>query len=307
MSTIIKILRNINPLKESPNCGKLEYVISKILAFLLIYLSAALIMEGIIILIFSSLGYDFLHGEMPKGEWVNLLPFYGFVGFAVLALLYVKIIEKQSLSSIKLEWNSKLLKAFVKGFAIGNILVILLISILLSTGNYKYNGLGKVDKTIVMWLFAYIIQGVSEEIMCRGFLQNSLKRRVSTGVAILISSGAFIYPHISSIQRMNGVSILVALINLLLVSILFSLAMIKENSIGAACGIHIGWNFFLGNIFGLQVSGGTSVDGIFQFIVQPEHAWLTGGIYGIEASALLLPILLILDVIYIKRIKGKCD
>jgi membrane protease YdiL (CAAX protease family) len=306
MSTAIRILRNINPLKESQKCTKVEYVISKVLAFLLIYLSAAVIIEGIVMLIFYFSGYNFLHGEIPQGEWVNLLPLYGFIGFAALTMLYVKLIEKQSLASIKLEWNLGLLKAIVKGFAIGSILVVLLIIILLSTGNYKFTGIGKINETTLIWLFAYIIQGASEELMCRGFLQNSLNRRVSTVVAILISGGAFIFPHISSILDRNGISILIAFINLFLVSTLFSLAMLKENSIGAACGIHIGWNFFLGNIFGLQVSGGASVNGVFQFVVRPEYTWLTGGTYGIEASALLVPILLILDITYIKQIKRRC-
>lgn len=304
MSTIIRLLRNINPLNNSLNRGKSEYVISKILAFLFIYLSAAVIMESIIILILFLSGYDFLHGEMPKGEWANLLPLYGFSGFAILTILYVKFIEKQRLSSIKLEWKIKILKAFIKGFAIGSILVIFLISILLSTGDIKYTGMGKVSKTIVIWLFAYMVQGVSEEIMCRGFLLNSLIRKVSTGIAIFISSGAFLFPHISSLLGINNVSTFVAIINLLLISILFSLAMIKEDSIGIACGIHVGWNFFLSCIFGLQVSGSKSTNGVIKLIIQPVHTYITGGIYGIEASILLVPILLILDAVYILWIKG---
>lgn len=273
MKSMVSILGNIFPLKESNNGGRVTFVISKVLAFLLIYFGTAVIVEGIIMLTFGLLGYDFLHGEMPVGEWVGMLPLFGFICFAILTLLYVKLVEKQKLSSIKLELSAKLFITFVKGIAIGIMLVIIVIGILYITGNYTYKGVGEVKKILLLWLIAYFIQGVGEEIMCRGFIQNSLNRRVNITIAILLSSGLFMLPHIPSMEGINKVSMFFALVNLLLISILFSLTMIYENSIGIACGIHVGWNFFLGNIFGLQVSGSESANGIFQFELISKQAW----------------------------------
>ena len=306
MSTIINILKNINPLKEIKSNSKVEYVVQKLLAFLLIYFSAALLMEVVVIFVFNILGYNLLSGEMPRGVWVDLLPLYGFIGFAVLTILYVRIIEKRSLSFMMLEWNLYFLKILIKNFFIGIILVSGIVAVLFVSENYTFIGLGDFNITVVaMSLLAYIIQGSAEELMCRGFLQNSLSRRVGVPLAIAISSIVFAIPHLSSLNEINKVSFFIAIINLILVSFLFSLAMIKDNSIGAACGIHVGWNFFLSIVCGLQVSGGKMSNGIIQFAVKNDKEWLTGGSYGIEASVLLIPILVFISVAYVYQMNRK--
>lgn len=306
MNVVRKFIRNINPFKGRMENGVIEYILQKSLAFVLIYISTAVLVELIVMLVFGLSGYDFLHGEMPSGVWVSLLPFFGFLVFAIISILYVKVVEKRNISDMKMEFKPILLKTFSKGFFIGVILVLTVIGILIITGVYSYQGIGhfKID-IICLWLLAYVIQGSGEEIMCRGFLMTSLRKRIGTAGSIIISSIAFSWPHLSGILEMKGLLSFIAIMNLLLISILFSLAMLKENSIGIACGLHIGWNFFLGTICGLQVTGGAASNGILQFATVSERNWLSGGIYGIEASIVLTPILLIIDIILVKQMKGK--
>lgn len=76
MKVFRKFMRKIHPLKEIEDNSKAEYIIQKLSAFFIIYLLSAVVVEGIIICVFTAMGYDFLHGELPDGEWVELLPLY---------------------------------------------------------------------------------------------------------------------------------------------------------------------------------------------------------------------------------------
>lgn len=183
----------------------------------------------------------------------------------------------------------------------------LTITILLVLGQYSYSGFGNISlSSLLVWFGAYFMQSTAEEIMCRGFIQTSLARKVKKHTAILISSFVFAFPHIATIvtfTRGKGILFFVAIINLFLVSILLSVAMISGKTIGLASGIHIGWNYCLGTIFGLEVSGGNVTNSIFKFILQSDNNILTGGIYGVEASILLIPICSICIVLFVWNIK----
>jgi hypothetical protein len=72
--------------------------------------------------------------------------------------------------------------------------------------------------------------------------------------------------------------------NTILIGILLSVAYLRTRALWLPWGIHFGWNTTLGFLFGLPVSG-------FRFFNVVRHTdatgptWLTGGSYGVEASA----------------------
>ena len=293
------IFKNINPFNDESKNSTIEFVIQKILAFIILYLLSAVILELIIIAVFLLFGFDVLNGQIPTGEWVNRIPLYGMAGFAFLTICYIKTVEKRTLSDIGIKLNIKLPIVIAKGIIIGAGMVTIMIGILMVSGLCSYQRISKFSiSSCLLWFLAYFIQSSAEEIMCRGFLQTSLARRINTKWAIFISSLAFAIPHVFTILDIEGITMWIAIFNLLLVSWLFSIVMIKENSLGAACGVHFGWNFCLGTIYGLEVSGGISSSGILNFSIKSNFDLFTGGIYGIEASILIIPILCISITFY---------
>lgn len=281
-------------------------VIKKLISFALLYMMSAVVMEALVIAVLTLKGYDPLHGEIPSGEMGALLPFYGFTGFIALTLLYVKFIEKKPMSDLLLTLKSRAGYQFVLQFMLGAILVAVTVGGLVVCGAYEFDGLGQISLgSLLLWLLAFVIQSSAEEIMCRGFLLNGLKERIGSKWAIAISGVAFALPHLTSMMEMPALQLLISIVNLLLVSVLFSLVMLKDSSVLSACGLHAGWNFMLGSVLGLSVSGEEMAGGVINFHAESGKMWYTGGNYGIEASVILIPILLLCNLWYYNKIRKR--
>lgn len=77
----------------------------------------------------------------------------------------------------------------------------------------------------------------------------------------------------------------IGIINLILISIIFSFLTIYFKSIWAACGLHSFWNAILYSVLGLNLSGNEeTVAAVFNMKSVGDNIW-NGSIYGIEASA----------------------
>jgi uncharacterized protein len=291
MYRIKNFLMAIGPFSNRSN-SRAEYIIQKLLAFMLIFAVSAGLVEAGVILGFTLFGYDVLKGVLPDSPVVGMLPLYGYILFALLTVFYVKRIEKRPLSDMRFRLDKKSLLLFAVFLGDGILLVALLVACFVLSGVFSFAGFGDFSGTSVMWLLAFIIQGSGEELMCRGFFQNAMERRISRPAAIALSALLFILPHVSSLMEMTALQMIVSIVNLALVSIVFSFLMIKTGSVLSACGLHAGWNFALGIIFGTNVSGMSASEGMIRLTVSQSPALVSGGVYGIEASIFLIPVLL---------------
>jgi hypothetical protein len=73
-------------------------------------------------------------------------------------------------------------------------------------------------------------------------------------------------------------------LNTIVVGVLLSVAYLRTRSLWLPWGLHFGWNFALGAVFGLPVSGLNDFSVMLTSSAQGPR-WLTGGAYGMEASA----------------------
>jgi membrane protease YdiL (CAAX protease family) len=60
------------------------------------------------------------------------------------------------------------------------------------------------------------------------------------------------------------------------------------NMLWLSMGMHMGWNFFQGPVFGFHASGHEMVTVVKQADLGP--AWLSGGDFGPEGSLLIIPV-----------------
>ena len=300
------IIFNLSPFNNRADISKAEYIIKKLLGFAVIYMAAAVLGEGIILGGLYAAGYDALHGDMPGGEVAMLLSLYGFAVFAAITLIYRRLVEKKRPEHIGIKKAGK--KYFI-GIVIAALLLIaiVLFSCLVGAASFERQTQKVSPLSIVVWLGAFMVQGASEEIMCRGFLQGTLQDKLGTRLAVAVSSTVFVGMHLLKTDLMDSkpVFALLGIVNLYLISWLFSALVIRTGSIVAACGLHSFWNFALSILMGSTVSGNHSSSNGLIILRVDNGSILMGGEYGLEAGGMTTVILAIALVILAKRKDNK--
>lgn len=285
-----QFLKNISPFNNRTEMMTSLFVVKKILAFWVCYIAGLFIAEGVVILLHFAFGKNMLVGDVFDAQTITLIMYYGYIIMASVALLYWKLIEKKSLSEMGL---TKHFGNYFIGAIIGVILLALSVVAIVLTGNIKYHGIFEnVDIIMILLLFGgFIIQGATEEILCRGIVLHTLKEKTSIGIAIAVSTILFIIPHWSSLFAGDIIYGVIGVANLVLISVIFSLLTIDFKSIWAACGLHSFWNAILYSVLGLNLSGkDEKVASIFNMQSVGKSIW-NGGEYGIEASIITTIIL----------------
>lgn len=295
-------IKNISPFNNRTDMNPVLFIIKKTIAFWFCYIVGLFIAEGVAILLHFALGKNMLIGDVFDSQTITLIIYYGYVIVISVILLYWKLIEKKSLSEIGLVNH---VASYFIGVLMAVFILLIIISVIVLTGNIEYQGILERNNFLMLVLFGggFIVQGTMEELLCRGFLFHALKDKVSLKISIAISTIMFIIPHWSNLFAGELIYGLIGIVNLILISIIFSLLTIRFQSIWAACGLHSCWNFILSSILGLNLSGNDeNITAIFDLQSVGNNIW-NGGIYGIEASAittLILGISAILIWIYWK-------
>ena len=133
-----------------------------------------------------------------------------------------------------------------------------------------------------------LIQSSSEELACRVYLyQKLLKRYKHPAVAVVGNAVLFGFMHIFN----PGISVL-AVINITLIGIFFSLFVYYFDSMWCASAIHAAWNFTQNIIFGLPNSGHVSPFSILK-LTAAKDTFAYNVDFGVEATIISLVIELI--------------
>lgn len=293
-----QLLKNISPFNNRTEMPIALFILKKVLAFFLCYILGALIGEGAIILLHFAFGKNMLIGDVFDEQTMMLLTYYGYIIIMGVSLLYWKIVLKKPLSEMGV---TKYFGNYFIGAITGVIILTVIVVAIILTGNIKYHGIFE-NADILMIVFfigGFVIQGATEEFLCRGIVFHSLKENTSLVVAMNTSTLMFIIPHLSSLFDGEALYCIVGIINLYLISSIFSLLTILFRSIWVACGFHSFWNAVLYSILGLNLSGSDgTVTSIFNLQSKGENIY-NGGVYGIEASIVTTAVLFITIIILI--------
>ena len=293
---------NMLPFNNRMEMPRTEYVIKKVLAFVLIFFISGILGEAVVIGLYTGIGYDPLHGVMPEGQIAGLIPYYGYILFSIIAVLYCKLIEKRSMQDIGL---TKRGTDYLLGTLIAIAMLVLVLLLCLITGSVSFLGINRdvSIKGLALWGLAFIIQGSEEEILCRGFLMNTLKKKIPLPTAVFISSTAFVVPHLlmTPILDFGFVYALIGIVNLYLISVLFSIIVLWRGNIWVSSGLHAAWNYVLNIILGLTVSGNDAkMEGAFLIRIYKLNI-INGSEYGFEAgiATTVITIITICIILYI--------
>jgi membrane protease YdiL (CAAX protease family) len=135
-------------------------------------------------------------------------------------------------------------------------------------------------------LLILLLGALAEELVFRGYPFQHLEQGIGASGAIAVFSVMFGAVHLA-----NPGASLWGLVNTILIGVLLSISYLRTRALWLPWGIHFGWNFALGALFGLPVSGFR----LFNVVVRTTvggPTWVTGGSYGVEASATTVVIIL---------------
>ncbi|MDE7122069.1 MAG: CPBP family intramembrane metalloprotease [Oscillospiraceae bacterium] len=201
---------------------------------------------------------------------------------------FCRVIEERKLHTLGLRKEQAVLQ-YLTGLGVGFVLFSLTVFFSNILGGLEFHGLQEFSISGILVMFGgWILQGMSEEVICRGYLMTTILRDHKPVWAILINAILFGFMHASN----NGFSI-PAVINLSLFGVMISLYVLRTDNLWGACAIHTIWNFVQGNFYGLPVSGLNTGSTIFSASLVEKKDLLNGGAFGLEAS---LPCMIVLTI-----------
>lgn len=214
------------------------------------------------------------------------------VDFAILLLVLLfilKKIDKKDFRKIGLVKMSSHLKELLYGLLLGAASMTCIFFILYFKGDITLSNSLSSPKFIpatFTGLIVFIIVGIKEELLSRGYCITALNSMGKPWLSIIISSLIF-----SSLHLFNPNVKMLGLFNIVIVGLLFGYMYVKTENLWMPIGYHITWNYFQGNIFGFPVSG-TSPSGIYTFSNVKDNIF-TGGAFGPEAGILTTIVIII--------------
>lgn len=124
------------------------------------------------------------------------------------------------------------------------------------------------------------VAALAEEALFRGYPLQTLTRARLAVLALLLTSVPFGVAHLSNPNVIPGATFA----NTALAGIWLGVAYLRTRSLWFPLGVHWAWNWALGGIFGLPISGKNLISNPLLIGNDVGPKWLTGGDYGIEGG-----------------------
>lgn len=257
------------------------------LVLALVFLAFVLIWTG------RLLGALFRHW-MPQAsragvDLATLLPLILVVHLAYLG--FVRFIERRRATELELRPAPRELGT---GALWGCGLLSALVGLIALCGMYHVSGFHPLSATLAV-LSLSISSGYFEELLTRGVFFRLLDEWLGTRTALVLSALFFGFAH----GRNPNATLVSSLSIALSAGVLLAAAFLATRRLWVSMGLHFGWNFTQGAIYGVPISG-FSAQGILDGHLSGPQL-LSGGRFGPEASVFVLPLGLIASFYFLSR------
>lgn len=202
-----------------------------------------------------------------------------------------RALDRRSFVSLGLKLDTTTLPDLLLGLFIPAILMGLIFLVEWALGWLTFEGFAwqrlgfsEVIAGLLNSLVIFLVVAISEELLSRGYHLQNLTDGLNLFWGLVLSSAIFAVLHLG-----NPESSLVAVLGLICAGLFLAFGWLRTRQLWLPIGLHLGWNFFEGTIFGFPVSGLET----FHLI---EHStsgpvFITGGAFGPEAGLIILPAL----------------
>jgi membrane protease YdiL (CAAX protease family) len=248
------------------------------------------LLAQLLLLLFVSLPAAILLVFWPAGIGFELIIGNG-MPIVVSVFIARRIFDRRSFRSLGLHLNRQAGRDVLLGVGIAVLQTSLVFFLELAFGWLKVEGFAwqqqsslTVLQGFLLWLVIFIAVGFYEELLSRGYQLQNLEEGLNTFWAVLLSSMVF-----GTLHFLNPNANWLSAVGITLSGIFLAYAYLATRKLWLPIGLHIGWNLFLGPVFGFPVSGLES-SGLIKAVVDGPLLF-TGGEFGPEAGLLLLPAL----------------
>ncbi|HEU0294765.1 MAG TPA: type II CAAX endopeptidase family protein [Anaerolineales bacterium] len=247
-----------------------------------------------IVIILIALDPSFING-IPnlKPEFWLLAAIGETLAVTLSVFLARRFLDKQPIESLGLKLNMQALFDVLAGIGITFVqmglifLVMLGLDWLTFTGfAWEFDPVGLVVKNTVLFFIIFILVGWNEELLSRGYHLQTIASGLNLFWGVVISSAVFGLLHFG-----NPNATWVSVTGIFFAGVLFAYAYIRRRQLWLPMGLHLGWNFFEGVVFGFPVSG-LDIYPLTRIEVMGPILW-TGGAFGPEAGLIVLPALIL--------------
>jgi membrane protease YdiL (CAAX protease family) len=242
-----------------------------------------LLVHLVLVFILSTFLLMFTGLESPVAQVVPLL--------AVIAATWLarSRLDHRSLTSLGFQVDRRMVLDLLLGFMLPALLIGLIFIVQQSMGWLQIESLAWERAPAAEWLpdllamlVIFLSIGIQEELLSRGYQLQNLAEAMNLHWGLFLSSIFFSLLHIQN-PNASWASILVTLVS----GYFLAFGWVRTGRLWLPIGLHVGWNFFQGSVFGFPVSG-LEVSTLISHRVQGPIL-MTGGAYGPEASLLSLP------------------
>lgn len=196
-----------------------------------------------------------------------------------------RLLERLPWRSLGLTLHQSWVRDLILGTVIGVAALAVAVGIATGGGGLRFSFVGTAmllaaGKSLLASSVLFLVAALAEEVTFRGYPLQTFTRAGLVGLGVLLTSLPFGLAHLLN----PNVALGATFINTVLAGVWLAVAYLKTRSMWFPLGVHWGWNWALGWIFGLPVSGLRLVS---QPLLRGEDigpGWLTGGNYGIEGG-----------------------
>jgi membrane protease YdiL (CAAX protease family) len=223
------------------------------------------------------------------GIWQDLIGELEYLASAFLPVLVMGAIEKRSFGDYGLPGRDAFGKAFWVGMAWGILAITVLVVAIGGVGDFSLGGLalhgGRVLKFAAFWGGFFVIVGLFEEFLLRGYTQYTLTQGIGFWPAALLLSTLFAALHFG-----NPGETWMGLLAVAVIGLFFCLTLRRTGNLWFAVGFHASWDWGESYLYSVPDSGGM-VTGHLMHSSFHGSRWFTGGSVGPEGSVLVFVVI----------------
>ncbi len=200
-----------------------------------------------------------------------------------------RFLDRRSFRSLGLRLDRLAAMDLLIGFAIPLVLMGSIYVFFSAIGWLKFENwawevdtLGDISNGLLFGLLTFILVGFYEELQSRGYHMQNIADGLNLAWGIFLSSAVFAVLHLGN-PNASWMSVL----GILAAGYFLAYGWVRTRQLWLPIGLHIGWNFFEGTIYGFPVSGLETFRLMRHTITGPTL--ITGGEFGPEAGLIVLP------------------